>query len=459
MSNGNVVYNDTDRFVSREQASALLRQAHRVAFGGGQTELSLESRWVGNVRFARNAIWTSGDMRDNDLWVTRRLNGGGAKIVTNQIDDASLKAAVRRSERFSKLTDDEGDDPIRPPEIPPHPKVWSDATYQLDRNQRASIVSRVVSGATQQKVLAAGYIEVAAQGRTVLDSRGNMVYFPYTTAQYSVTVREPGARGSGWAGVDHHDWAQIDPDKLSEIALDKCLRSRNPVAVEPGRYTAILEPQAVCDLCSVIFGSMAMSRGIAENGSGPFYHPDIPKTSKIGMRVMDERITISADPMDPDAGFVPFDRYGNVFQSALWFERGVLRNLTYNRRYATSQLGKDIGLPNSSAFHMRGETATIPEMIASTKRGILVTRFSNIRIIDHNSLLSTGYTRDGLWLIENGQVSKAIKNFRFTDSPLFALSNVEAIGVAQRVFHPGAPVVVPALKVRDFNFSGLSDAV
>jgi predicted Zn-dependent protease len=121
----------------------------------------------------------------------------------------------------------------------------------------------------------------------------------------------------------------------------------------------------------------------------------------------------------------------------------------------------DIGLLNSGCFRLegRGPTTTIDEMIATTKRGLLVTRFDKVRLLDKKSLLQSGYTRDGIWLIENGKISKAIKNFRFTESPLFALNNVEQIGIPRRVFCPGSAAVVPAFKVRDFSFTALIDAV
>jgi predicted Zn-dependent protease len=163
--------------------------------------------------------------------------------------------------------------------------------------------------------------------------------------------------------------------------------------------------------------------------------------------------------MDPDLGFPPFSGSGNVYHAATWIDRGVLKELSYFRPYGIRELGKNSGLPNSTAFRISGGTATIDEMIATTKRGIRVTRFSNVGCVDLKSLLCTGYTRDGTWLIENGKISKPIKNFRFTESPLFVLNNVDALGVPQRVFHPGAPVVVPAIKAHDFSFTSLSEAV
>jgi predicted Zn-dependent protease len=283
-----------------------------------------------------------------------------------------------------------------------------------------------------------------------------MRYYPYTLAQYSVTVRDPKGTGSGWAGVDWNDWTRIDAEKISAVALDKCLRSRNPVAIEPGRYTTILEPQAVCDLFSLVM--KFMDRVGAETGHPPFNGPELG-TTKLGQQVLDSRITVTADPMDPDLGFPPFALDGGVYHPVHWFDNGVLTNLAYGRYYGVTRLGLNAGLPSSGAFRMQSGDTSIDEMIQTTKRGILVTRFSNIQLVDRNSLLYTGYTRDGLWLVENGKISKPVKNFRFTESPLFAFNQVEQLGPPVRVFHPSAPVVVPPVKVRDFSFTALADAI
>jgi predicted Zn-dependent protease len=268
--------------------------------------------------------------------------------------------------------------------------------------------------------------------------------------------------------VDWNDWGRIDTEKLSAIALHKCLTSRNPVALEPGRYTTILEPQAVSDLVSTIFDTYTvMDRYAAEKPPPrrPFSGEKKDET-KIGEQVIDERITISADPMDPDLSFLPIDIYSStaksvtVYHPVKWIENGVLKELAYQRDpYGIQVLGVNTGLPNSGAFKMSGGTTPIDEMISTTKRGVLVTRFSDVTLIDELSMLCTGYTRDGLWLIENGKISKPVKNFRFTESPLFILNNVEQMGVPQRVFRPGKPAVVPPLKVSDFSFTSLADAI
>src|SRR5690606_30688850 len=142
------------------------------------------------------------------------------------------------------------------------------------------------------------------------------------------------------------------------------------------------------------------------------------------------------DPMDPDLGCVPLDWSGEPHVPVKGVENGVLKELEYSRSYAIRQLGQDTALPTSMAVRLHGGTATLDEMIATTKRGIYVTRFNNVQLLDLNSMLLTGNTRDGLWLIENGKITKTIKNFRFTESPLFIFNNLEQLGVAQRVFRP-----------------------
>lgn len=475
------------RFLSESECAALAHRVTAMAVGGGDTGVLLESSWLGALRFARNEIMMSSDVRENDVHVVRDVRGAQAGVTISQIDDIALHAAVRRAERTLWTKPEIGDGPFeehfvvtkprsddgegrgstfrfpeavtlltQTPEPYSKPHIFFDTTYNLDASHRLARIQPFVAAMRAQDLRAAGYIQVSAHGRAVMDTQGRSLYYPYTRAQFSVTVRERDDTGSGWAGVDWSDWTRIDVEHLTQVAIDKCLRSRNPVAVEPGRYTAILEPQAVCDLFTPVVREL--ERVFAESGNNVFSAPT-KGDSKIGERVFDERLTVSADPMDPDLGFPPFDQEGNVYHPVTWIERGILRELAYERSYGIQQLGKNSGLPNSGAYRLSGGTTTIDEMIAATTRGILVTRFSGVAIVDPKSLLCTGYTRDGLWLVEHGKISKAIKNFRFTESPMFAFNNVEAVGVPTRVFRPGAPTVVPPITVRDFNFSSLVEAV
>ena len=459
--------------------------------GGGYTAVAITSWWTGHVRWARNQVSSAGEVSDGALKIDRGLNGALGTVEINDTTDAALLAAVRRAERLATLQrqDFQSDLLTRLPLEPmTAPHLFSDATYQLDAEHRAASAQALVQSAVAAGMLSAGYIEVAAHSMALIDSFGRTRFCQYTAARYSVTVRDPKGTGSGWAGVDWSDWSQIDAPKLTALALDKCVKSRNPVALEPGRYTTILEPQAVCDFVGRLVNEWNHPLGREENedptSSGPFFKAPaakgVPDRSKLGDRVVDERITISADPMDPALGFPPFETplaYRSrdpfdkeVYHSAAWITNGVLTNLAYDRRYGIGMLGTSTGLPNSGAFRMdvRGTATSMDEMIATTQRGLIVTRFDQLLQIDFESLLYRGYTRDGLWLVENGKISKAVKNMVFTESILFALDNLEQFGVPQRVFHPWEtfaawgtlqPVIVPPLKIRDFSFTSLIDAV
>jgi predicted Zn-dependent protease len=191
--------------------------------------------------------------------------------------------------------------------------------------------------------------------------------------------------------------------------------------------------------------------------------------TKLGLKVVDERITISHDPADPALGVIPYaGTYLEPFQPVKWIDRGVLMALSDNSRdLMLGNRNDNIGAHNSGAFRMSGGETSVEEMIKSTKRGLLVTRFSNVRVLDPSSVLSTGLTRDGLWLIENGQITKAVKNLRFTESPLFVLNSLEQLGVPVPVFRPVknayfpmlTPAIVPPLKARDFSFTSTIDAI
>jgi predicted Zn-dependent protease len=485
------------RLLTEVDCHEIANRLARFAKGGGYTTTTIVSTWTGNVRWARNQVSTSGEVRENHVVVNRNLRGATNTYVhVNDVSDASLVAAARRAERLAALEIErpEYDLVLRyQPEPYPTPSLFSEATYNLDAAQRAAAAQTLVQSAKEAGMLSAGYLEVSAHSMAFISSTGYARYFQYTSAQYSVTVRDPQGTGSGWAGVDWHDWHKIDGARISAVALDKCLQSRSPVQVEPGRYTTILEPQAVCDLLgglmfdisgSTPFEEGALARAGNEGGEGPFNK--IPGSggqqgvSLLGERVVDARITLRTDPMDPELGFPPFPGLQNMFDTfsplvsvyhpVTWIERGILKTLAANRTTMMSLYGRPQGVLNSGAFRIDvdGPQTSMEEMIATTKRGVLVTRFSGLTQLDFKSQLYRGYTRDGVWFIENGKISKPAKNFSVTESPLFALNNVEQLGTPQRVFHPTQkyawwtipqPVIVPPLKVRDFSFTALADAV
>lgn len=447
------------------------------------------SDWVGTLRWGRNRVSSSSEVRNDTVRLTRLVDGAVNHIeLFNDSSDAGLAAAAHRAERLARLgTASPSAELYRrftPEPLPANmPSLFFDATYQLDAEQRAAVAHRLIQPATAAGVQSAGYIAVGAHSMAALDTLGHVRYVAYTTAQCSMTVRDVAHGGSGWAGGDSPDWTMIDGATIAAVALEKCVRSRNPVALEPARYVTILEPQAVCDFVAPLLSLEVID--IYEHGGdqgptlGPFAATPRSYAGRKGERVIDERLTISADPTDPALVFPPFnlldvrsaDWPGTldfaVYHPATWIERGVLTNLAYDRDFALSYYDKNTGLPNSGAFRMSGGTTSVSEMIATTERGVLVTRLSGMRLLDRNSILCRGYTRDGLWLIEHGKVSKAVKNMVVTESVLSALNRVEQLGPPQRVFRPKLdaideiphPAIVPPLKIRDFSFTALTSAV
>lgn len=446
------------RYLSETACATLAAHARAAAEGGGETWLEFNSWWRGAVRWARNRSLGAIDRRDVFTRVARLVGGATAEVFTNQVDDASLTAAVRAAEQLARYRPGGPREamPSPPPVTYPRVSIWSDATFDLDGDARGAAARALMTDADAAGLMAAGYLEVHGGGRAIVNAAGDILYAPSTQAQCDVTIRSVTHAGSGWAGLSSYDWNAIEPHDIARRALDKCLRSQNPVAIEPGRYTTLLEPQAVSQLTMLLVQNLSRER--AELGIGPFAeHPT--GTTKLGQRLLDPRVDITHDPSDPMLGVVPFAGWGEPYRPVAWFRQGVLHTLAYGREYAVSELDEPLGYPNSFAYRMSGGTASIEAMIAGVERGLWVTRFSPLQVLDQRRLLASGFTRDGLWLIEHGRVSKAVKNLQMLESPLYALNQIEALGVPTPVFNPGRPVIVPPALVRDFNFPRLADAV
>ncbi len=462
------------RLLERNDAKQIMQRImHFVQAPEASTRISVQSWWNGELRWARNRVSIASDRRDIQISVSRFVEGAVGKAVTNQVDDVSLEAVVRVAERSAlmRLNRTLSGMPVPAPEFStPATRIWSDVTYNVTAEERGRLASRLADSAETKDLLSSGYIEMRAGALAVSgaekDILEKMTYATYSQSQCSMTVRHPKGVGSGWAGLSSYDWSAIDSDALAKLALDKCVASLNPVAIEPGRYTVVLEPQAVCDIVEPLFTALK-DRGSAERGGGPFFLALDPTLqlarTKLGLKVIDERITISHDPMDPLLGVLP----SPGLRPTTWIDRGVLTTLSYDRTYAVPNLNDNLGDDGRDSFRMSGGTTTVAEMIQSTKRGLLVTRFSGLMGLNPNSLLMTGVTRDGLWLIENGAISKAVKNLRLTESPMFVLNQVEQLGVPVPVFRPVgnpyqtgvSPAIVPAIKANDFSFSATIDAI
>lgn len=433
---------------------------------GGETRVTIGSVTDGGVRWGRNLVSGAYDSTAYGVTITRWVKGHGAAFYTDRLDDAALAECVANAESLGAVLD-EAEAPVLPgPQTYLHPSLRSPASASLTAAMRSSIAHGTVTPAVTRDYMAAGFLSVTDRATCIMNTSGQFSYFAETTAEYSTTIRDAAKRASGWAGMSSYDWARIDAAALGARALQKCTASANPVAVEPGRYTAILEPQAVADLMRFIPGPNGWSRQAAEQG-GTHWSGSTRSTTKLGLKVLDERLTVTSDPMDPEVGYRPFGFDGSPLSRETWIEQGVLKTLAYSRNYAKTILHQDgyVAGPENGAMRVTGGTATLDDMIAATDRGVLVTRFNNIAVLDHKALVLTGNTRDGLWLVERGKISKAIRNFRFIESPLFAFNNVEQLGVptltysSHSLFGSQSPLLVPPIRVRDFNFVATLDAV
>ena len=442
--------------LSRSDAQALVEKVVRMS-KADEIRVNVGGGYSANVRFADNQMSTAGSAVDLNLAVQSAYGPKHAVVSTNNTSDEALEATVRQSEALARLAPD---DPEAMPELPPQQyhevEAYFPSVADLSASDRARAALTALEPARKSgELTVAGYLVTNAGWGAIGSNTGLFGYHQSTNANYTITARTVDGTGSGWAGAEHNDWEKVDVAAASARAIDKARQSRNPVAIEPGRYTVIFEPQAVGDICQLI-GFYADARA-SDEGRSPFVKEG--GGNKIGEKIVDERVTLYADPMDPMVRAQPFDFEGLPLGRQEFVKDGVLTQLYYSRFWAKKQGKQATGAPTS--FIMAGGTTSLDEMIRSTPRGILVTRLWYLREVDPRTILYTGLTRDGTFLIENGQVTRPLKNFRFNDSPLFMLNNLEAIGPSVRLAgtEAGGAVVVPSLKVRDFNFTSLSDAV
>jgi predicted Zn-dependent protease len=447
------------RYLSEAEARELARRTLAMS-GADEARVNITSGLESNTRFAVNQITTSGDAENASLSVSSAFGRRIGSATTNRFDDASLRRVVEMSERLARLAPEDPEylgelGEQRYPEVR-HP--WFDTTATMEAEARAAAVMEVTRLAQQRGLVSTGFLPVRAGSQAVATSRGLWAYNRGTGAAFTTTVRTPDGTGSGWAGTGAFDWSDFDVRAMAERAVEKAERSRNPQPIEPGRMTVILEPQAVGSLIGFMFWQMTARA--ADEGRSFFTRPG--GGNRIGERILDERVTLYTDPTNPMLFTAPFNAEGLPNRRMVWFDRGSLRNLIFDRYWGQRHDVAPTGFP--AGFMMEGGDATVEQMIASTERGLLVTRFWYMRPVDQRTILYTGLTRDGTFLIENGRVTRPVQNLRWNESPINILNNIEMMGRPQRVLASesgdvGPAVIVPALKVRGFNFTSVSDAV
>jgi len=441
--------------LTKDEAQALMKKVIALS-KADEIEVNLSGSAGGNIRYARNAVSTSGGVSQNNLVIQSSFGKKVGTTTINEFDDASLEKAVRRSEEVARLAPE---NPEFVPNLGPQTylesKTFVPATAAITPKFRADAVAESLKIAKENNLTAAGFMENSAGFSAMMNSSGLFAYNTSTNVNFNVTLRTADSKGSGYASKGFNDITKLDVAAATKFAAQKAAGSANARAIEPGKYTVILEPSAGIVLLESMFFSMD-ARSADEGRS--FLSKPGGKT-KLGEKMVDERVTIYSDPQNPELPTSTWNGDGRPQEKIAWIDKGVMKNLFYSRYWAQQKKVKAV--PGPDAVIMEGGTASLEDLIKGTERGILVTRLWYIRNVDPQTLLYTGLTRDGTFYIENGQIKFPIKNFRFNESPIIMLNNLEALGKPERTVsgESGIHAVIPPMKISDFTFTSLSDAV
>lgn len=443
--------------LSKEEAKKILEKVVGFSKADG-IEVGLNGNDGGNIRYARNSVSTAGEDSNVSLNVSSYYGKKSGSASINEFDDASLQKVVKRAEELAQLAPENPEfmEPLGPQTYGPETKTFIDSTAKITPDYRAQAAANSIEPALKKDVTAAGFLEDSRGFSSQMNSKGLFTYNQATNVNFTVTMRSNDGTGSGWVSRNFNDVSKLDTATASQIAIDKALQSRNAKAIEPGKYTVILEANAAADLVGLMLNMNARQADegrsfLSKKGGG----------TKLGEKIVDERVNIYTDPWNLE---VPAANQGGGLPRKKMdlIKNGTVANLMYDRYWASQKGVEATPFPGNRI--MEGGSASLEDMIKDTKKGVLVTRFWYIRAVDPQTLLFTGLTRDATFYIENGKIKYPIKNFRFNESPIIMLNNLETLGKQERVGgggggFGGGSMLIPAMKIRDFTFSSLSDAV
>jgi predicted Zn-dependent protease len=444
----------TDKVLNMAKADAV-----EVDFNGGERA---------GTRWANSTITVNLVQLDQQLSVTVRLGNKAGSASTREFDDDSLKAMVDEATDAAKAARENPN--LTPLVKGPQNYIQVDAALppmvNFGPGERAEMVRKSVAICDKKGALGSGYIPKTYQTTCSANSEGLFAYYQYAEAGMILTCRTQDGRGSGWAGITGvKDLSLIDPVKISEIASDKAVKSQKPRQLEPGRYTVILESRPAARFLSLMTG--IFNARAVETGPRSYLTGAERGTSKLGQKVFSDLVTIKSDIGNPILRQTPILPDGTPAKPVTWVEKGVLKNLYYDQQYAVRVKKDPTPATTNMSLVLEGPSEnvqTVEQMIKSTRRGLLVSFFWYIRAVDQPTLLNTGMTRDGLFLIENGEIVGPVQNFRWNMSPLVGFNNVTAIGPAVPMhtgesYDGGGTALVPTVRMEDFYMTSVSPAV
>ena len=420
-----------------------------------EAEVFLESgeRWF--TCFARNEVRASGSSSDVRVTIRTVYGNRSASVTLNDVSARAIERAVARSEELAQLAPP---DPQRMPVLGaqqyPEVSAFYETTEQVTLEQQVETVYMVTDAAAAATTIASGQVERRSASWAVASTNGLFAYHCETRSNLITTARTVDGPSTGWAAATHNDWSSLASGReVAERAIEKARRGAPAAPLEPGTYVVILEPAAVANLLSPLVSALEAQRVDAFSQTGG-------AGNRLGELVADERVTLSSDPQDPDLLARPFTDDGQPLRQTHWIENGVLRNLSYSRFWAANQ--EAVAAPLGGGIKLSGGTSSLDDVLAGIERGVLVTRFSDVQLLDARSLRVIGTTRDGTFLVENGTITRAATDMRFDNQLLGMLNSVQAIGAPVRVIASeggmGQPIAVPPLVIREFHFTAVSDA-
>jgi predicted Zn-dependent protease len=403
-------------------------------------EVSLNGFTQAATRFANNAITQNLERTNRSLTVSVAFGQRAGQASVNDFSPESLKAAVERADAIAQFSEP---DPEYMP--PPGPSSYAEgpayfaATAEMSPQGRADAIREAAEHCAGRELNSAGSYTTEVHTVALANDKGMFASRRSTSARFIVTVMSPDS--SGWAESAHEDAGKVAPLDATRRAADKAVAARNPISIEAKPYPVLLEPNAAAEMTAYL--TFSMDAKAAHEGRSAF-------SGKEGDTLFDPSITLRSDPADPSAPVSPFFGDGTPVPPVTWIDQGRLENLAYSRYWAEHTGHAFTGGPTN--LLMTGGDETQESLMSRIDRGILVTRFWYIRFVDPMKLLLTGMTRDGLFLIEDGQVTRGIKNMRFNESPIRMLHNVSALGKPARCgeYHPA---LVPPMVVNDYRFT------
>jgi PmbA protein len=426
-----------------------------------QTEVLILRKDEHLTRFAANTI----HQNVSESNVTVRLRVVFDKKIgvasTNDISDLSLKQLVESAQTVARCSQDNPDF-ISLPQPQPIQEAdgYFDSTAACPPSTRATGAAAICRMSRAENLQAAGAFSTAVNEILVANSLGINSHHRGTTAHIVTVVM--GDDSSGYATANSMDLNRLDPESVGRVAIDKALKSRNPQTIDPGAYDVILEPDAVASMLFALgytgFGALAVQEGRSF------------MTHRFGEKITGENITIWDDGYDTQGLTMPIDYEGVPKQPVRLIENGIAQGVVYDSFTASREPGKtstghSLPAPNTTGplplnLFMAPGTVSLDEMLALTERGIWVTRFHYTNIVHPVKTVLTGMTRDGTFLIENGKVTKPLKNLRFTQSILEAFSRVVMLGEKTNLIKSDwgdFAVHAPAVKIKDFTFTGTTE--